>query len=215
MKLGTDAVLLGAWAEPNKGDRILDVGGGTGIVSLMIAQRYSDTEIYTVEINKDTFIDLQTNIEKSPWNNRITVIQSDFNSYNFSDKFDLVISNPPFFDADLSNINAGRKLARQKEALNPQQLCRKASEILKQNSSLIIIYPFSSRGEFIKEALLNGFYLWKELKIRDKLSLDFKRSILHFKNVKQNNIIQKELCIKNNNGTYTEEFKNLTKEFYL
>ena len=215
MKLGTDAVLLGAWAKANSGDEILDIGSGSGIVSLMLVQRIPKAKICAVEINKLAFTDLVGNINNSRWKTRINPINSDFGSFQFLSFYNLIVSNPPFFDIDNSIISHGRKVARQKDTLTPQIICNRAKELLKDDSSLIVIYPYSSRNEFIKEALLCGLVLFEELKVRDNPNAEFKRSLLHFKNIKIKNVIIEELCIKDIEGQYSTEFKQLTKDFYL
>ncbi len=215
MKLGTDAVMLGAWAKANNGDEILDIGSGSGIVSLMLAQRIPKAKISAIEINKLAFTDLVENINNSKWKSRINPINFDFSDFQFLSYYNLIISNPPFFDIDNSIISDGRKIARQKDALTPQIICNRAKELLKDNSSLMVIYPYSNRNEFIKEALLCGLVLLEELKVKDNPNAEFKRSLLHFKNIKVENVIVEELCIKDIEGQYSTEFKQLTKDFYL
>jgi len=215
MKVGVDAVLLGAWANVNNGANILDVGSGSGIVALMMAQRYPKSKILAIEINVDSYSDLKENIINSPWNNRIEALNCDFNSYSNGEKFDLVISNPPFFESTNSNMEIGRKLARQSVSLTPSQLCNVSQKILYPKSSLIVVFPFSLRDEFIMAALKNGFYLFRELKIKDNVSSEYKRSLLHFKNSKVEKLTQEELILKHETGTYSNEFNKLTKSFYL
>jgi len=215
MKVGVDAVLLGAWASKNSSISVLDIGSGSGIIALMLAQRFPNSKISAIEINEDAFIDLTTNINNSPWSDRISPILLDFKSINFEGKYDLIVSNPPYFEDGASKEISGRRTARQTLELNPNQLCENSKKLLNDDSSLIVIFPYSQRFYFIKAALYNNLYLWKELRIKDKFNSEFKRSILHFKNAKVFNFEQEELVLKNQDNSFTEDFNKLTKEFYL
>jgi len=215
MKVGVDAVLLGAWASADSPNSILDIGSGSGIIALMLAQRFPNSKISALEINENAFIDLSTNINNSPWFDRIIPILLDFKSINIDVKYDMIVSNPPYFDDGLSNEISGRRTARQTQELNPSQLCENSRKLLNNDSSLIVIFPYSQRFDFIKAALYYNLYLWKELRVKDKINSEFKRSILHFKNSKVFKFKQEELVLKNNDNSFTEEFNKLTKEFYL
>ena len=98
MKVGVDAVILGAWANANNSKKILDIGAGTGLLSLMLAQRNSVSQIDCIELNNDAFSDLQHNIKESNWSDRLNAINADFLEYNFNSKYDFIISNPPFLN---------------------------------------------------------------------------------------------------------------------
>jgi tRNA1Val (adenine37-N6)-methyltransferase len=215
MKVGVDAVLLGAWASVNLPNNILDVGSGSGVVALMLAQRFPNSYISAIEFNKDAFIDLVTNIKNSPWSERMFPILQDFKSIQYDVKYDLIISNPPYFNDEVSKEISGRRTARHTQVLNPNQLCNNSKNLLNDDSSLIVIFPFSQRFDFIKTALYNNLYLWKELKVKDKSNSEFKRSILHFKNSKVFEFKQEELTLKNEDNSFTEDFNKLTKYFYL
>ena len=214
MKVGIDAVLLGSWVDVSDDINILDVGSGSGIIALMLAQRFPNSKFTAIELNTSSFIDLNKNINNSPWKNRISAINVDFTKWESNSKYELIISNPPFFDVS-NKMNDGRRLARQVSSLDPIQLCRMSSKLINQDSYFVAIFPFQQRGEFIKAALLNGFYIFKELKIRDNASSGFKRSILCFKNSKVLFFEQKELILKRDDGSFSNEFIELTKHFYL
>jgi len=214
MKVGVDAVLLGSWIDVPDNISILDVGSGSGIIALMLAQRYSKSSITALEINESSYKDLKENINNTPWQNRIKVLNVDFNNWPCDKKYDLIISNPPFFEV-ANNMNDGRRVARQSASLSPSQLCNISKGLLNPNSSLVVIFPFLQRGEFIKAAFQNGFYIFQELKIKDNAASEFKRSILFFKNVKMLPFEQKELILKNEDGSFSKDFMKLTKHFYL
>ncbi len=217
MKVGIDAVILGAWIEVDSGGQALDVGSGSGIISLMLAQRFQNIDISAIEINQNAFNDCSFNFKNSIWKNRLKVFLGDFTSYQFDNKFDLIVSNPPFFDSDNNNINHGRELSRISKFLPISVLFNKANQILNNKGIVSIIYPYQQREKVLKAALLNGFYLQKELKIRDTKKSEFKRIILVFcKNKFVGNIETEIISLKSNNGdVYSDEFKSLTKEFYL
>ena len=214
MKVGIDAVLLGSWVDVSDNIRILDVGSGSGIIALMLAQRFPKSVITALEINVDSYSDLQENINNSPWQNRIKTLNIDFNRWSCNNKLDLIISNPPFFDVS-NSMNEGRRFARQFTSLTPNQLCASSRMLLNTNSSFVVIFPYAQRHEFILSALSNGFYLFKELRIRDNVLSKFKRSILFFKNSRVHSIEQEELILKQEDGSFSKEFKELTKQFYL
>ncbi len=215
MKVGVDAVLLGSWINAKHCNKILDVGSGSGIIALMLAQKYKHAIITAIEINNKAYIDLQENIANSKWSNRIIAINDDFNSFRYDNKFHLIVSNPPFFDVVNNKMKIGRKLARQSISLSISQMCETASGILNNNSSFVVIFPYSKRFEFLREAFMNGFYILEELRIRDNSSSVYKRSILHFKNSKVGVFTQNSLELKSDNGGYSEMFIKLTKDFYL
>lgn len=216
MKVGIDGVLLGSWVELRNNSSILDVGAGNGLVSLMLSQRSPDAEIVAVEINADAFNDCLNNFKSSPWNSRMEAINADFVSYNWQQKFDVIVSNPPFFESDKKNIKQGRAMARINDYLPLNVFFEKSNSILSQQGEIVIIYPYEKRDEAITNALLNGMYLKKELRIRDTEKSNFKRSILHFSQSKEIERIDIEiLSLKDENGDYSFEFKVLTNEFYL
>jgi tRNA1Val (adenine37-N6)-methyltransferase len=214
MKVGVDAVLLGSWIDVSDNINILDVGSGSGIIALMLAQRFPKSLITALEINKTSYKDLNENIINSPWQNRIKALNIDFNNWSCDNKYDLIISNPPFFEV-ANNMNDGRRIARQSASLSPSQLCNTSKGLLNPNSSLVVIYPFIQRGEFMKAAFQNGFYIFKELRIKDNAASEFKRSILFFKNINVQSFEQKELILKNEEGGFSKDFTELTKHFYL
>ena len=215
MKVGIDAVILGSYANLSTANDILDLGSGTGIISLMIAQRFLDINIDALEIDKQAFIDLQTNINNSPWKNRVNAINADFINNKIEKYYDCIISNPPFYIPSKSNNSESRKLARYADELNPNTLCNKAFNILNSSGELIIIYPFEQRIKFIKAAFENGFWLCNQLFISDTDINKPKRVVLKFSKAKPIIPLMENIIIKKIEGDYTSEFYELTKEFYL
>ncbi len=214
MKVGVDAVMLGAWTDANNAIKILDIGAGTGLLSLMLAQRNANAQIDCIELNNDAFVDLQHNIKESNWSNRLNAINADFLEYDFNLKYDFIISNPPFFKPSDSKISNSRKTARIADSLNPDVLSNKVSDII-SNGRFVIIYPFELRLFFIKAAFANGLYLYKQLIISDTKSNPPVRCILCFTKESVMSVSQESIIMKKDNGEYTDEYKELTGEFYI
>ncbi len=215
MKVGFDAVILGSYADAGKVNSVLDLGAGTGIISLMLAQRFPEINIDALEIDKQAFIDLQTNISNSPWYNRISEINDDFINKSFDKSYDCIISNPPFYIPSKSNTSEKRRLARYADELNPNTFCNKAFNILNSSGELIIIYPYELRIQFIRAAFTNDFWLCSQLFISDTDINNPKRVILKFSKIKPVIPLLEKLIIKKKSGGYTSKFEALTKDFYL
>ncbi len=215
MKVGFDAVILGSYADIHSAKNILDLGAGTGIISLMLAQRFPNISIDALEIDKQAYIDLQTNINNSPWSDIVTALNADFINNKFEKHYDCIVSNPPFYIPSKSNNSESRKLARYADALNPNTLCNKAFSTLNSSGELIIIYPFELRIKFIRAAFENGFWLCNQLVISDTDINNPKRVILKFSKAKPQLPTMDDIIIKKVEGGYTSKFYELTKDFYL
>lgn len=216
MKVGVDAVILGSAAKiNNNATRVLDLGAGTGIISLMLTQRYGKLKVDALEIDKSAYKDLLFNIKSTKWDGRISALNANFLKHNFEKGYHCIISNPPFYTPSKTNNSEGRKLARYADELNPDTLCNKAFKSLTKSGELIIIYPYEFRVQFIKAAFINGFWLCEQFFISDTDSNKPKRVILKFSKEKPIILLSENLIIKKKDGTYTDEFKELTKDFYL
>lgn len=215
MKVGTDGVLLGAWSPVNDARRILDVGTGTGLIALMLAQR-SEAKIDAVEINKSACEEAKFNFEHSKWGNRLTVFHSDF--HLFADRpgepYDLIVSNPPFFVNSLKTNNAALSVARHNDMLSFNQLISGARKLLNDSGRLCVIIPFTSSVEFRENARLSGFYLRHQTSVLPKPGRAPKRVLLEF-GLEAGYPVVDELTILNDNGFYTENYKTLTAPYYL
>ena len=156
-KVGTDGVLLGSWADITKAERILDIGTGTGLIALMLAQR-CDAEIVAIEPDHDSFIQSCENISRSRWADRITVIESALQEFDFTGKFYFFVTNPPYFSDSIRNRDARKALARHNDTLTPADILEKCSGLLSENGRLQLIMPFSEGNVFIAEAADYGFF---------------------------------------------------------
>lgn len=215
-KVGTDGVLLGACADLSGAARILDIGTGTGLVALMTAQR-SGADIVAIEPDATSYLQALDNVRDSPWSDRIIVIKEKFQSYHAAEKnkFDLIITNPPFFRDSLKNPDPARSAARHTDSLSSDEILRGTIALLNDNGSLQLILPYVEGNLFIAEASLIGLYCNRIIKIKPNPSGNIIRLILKFERVKKQ-LSEKFLTIETGiRHRYTEEYREITKDFYL
>lgn len=215
MKIGTDGVLLGAYANLDKGNVILDIGAGTGLISLMLAQRFSEAKIEAVEIDEDAFYQAKTNFIDSKFNDRLTIVQSAIQDFNPNKKYDLIVSNPPFFIINDRVEVDSRKIARQQESLSFTELLEKTANLLDIKGSASFIIPFDLESNFIVIAKEFKLYPSKILHVRGNKEALIKRSIIEFSFDQVDSIMYKELIIEIERHQYTADYIALTKDFYL
>lgn len=215
MKVGTDGVLLGAYAKLNAGEDILDIGTGTGLISLMLAQRFPTTKIDAVEIDENAFVQAQENFENSKFKERIFIHKTSIQNYNSSKKYNLIVSNPPFFVTnDRMELDA-RKVARQQEMLSFFDLLTKTSEFLKEDGAASFIIPYDLENDFINQAKELNLFPKHILHVKGNNEAQIKRSIITLSFCRIENIKIENLTIEVERHQYTEEYIALTKEFYL
>jgi tRNA1Val (adenine37-N6)-methyltransferase len=215
-KVGTDGVLLGACADLSGAKRILDIGTGTGLIAIMVAQR-SDAEIVAIEPEENSCLEACDNVSNSKWQNRIIVQNIGFQKYASlqSGQFDVIISNPPYFKDSLKNPDENKSAARHSVSLTSAEILEGASNLLNPGGSLQLILPYVEGTLFIAEASKHGFFCNRIVKIKPIPTGDIKRLILKFERTRKP-VLEKFLTIET--GTrhrYTEEYKEITKEFYL
>ena len=214
-KVGTDGVLLGAYADVNGVKNILDIGTGTGLLALMLAQR-SDAVIKAIEPDLSSFEQACSNIRQSKWSDRITVINTDLQHY-FTDKekFDLIVCNPPYFVDSLKNPDPLKASVRHNVTLDSRELLSGISQLLKEDGRFQVIMPYAEGNVFIAEAQSYGFYCNDILKIKPMPTSPVRRMILAFSRHRQKPS-EKFLTIEHGKRhDFTEEYINLTKDFYL
>jgi len=220
MKVGTDAVLLGAWCSlETYPDTILDVGSGTGLVSLMMAQRSDAETIDAVEIDPNAYEQNVANFEKSDWSNRLFCYHSSFQDFSEEmneedEEYDLIISNPPFYNDNFETNNTSRNTARFTSALSFKDLLEGTSKILSDSGVFTIIIPFKEEVVFLSLAGKYRLFLNRVCRVRGTENSEIKRSMLEF------SFYQKEeeettLVIEKDRHIYTQDYVNLTKDFYL
>ncbi|MBC8594439.1 methyltransferase [Oscillospiraceae bacterium N12] len=213
MKVGTDGVLLGAWTNIDRADRILDVGTGTGLVALMLAQR-SDAFIVALEIDPNAAKQATENIEQSPWKDRMQVIEGDFKEYKPSVHFDVIVSNPPYFTDSLKCPDSQRKTARHNDNFTYIDLLKGVSEMLSENGRFTVIIP-SDIVNKVKETANNfSLYPSQQLNIITTPGQAPKRNLLTFTFERQE-CQTEELLIELSRHKYSNEYIKLTKDYYL
>lgn len=215
MKVGTDGVLLGAWANITNTQQILDIGTGTGLIALMLAQR-SIAQIDAVEIDLEAYNQAKENINNSPWSNRIQVYHNSIQNYaiNCPKRYNLLITNPPFFtNASKAAIEA-RTIARHSDSLDQIEILQIAEKLLCEDGRLAIIYPTQQAETFQEKAETFGFYCQRKLYVKSTLESPIKRILLE---IGKNQLDYQEstLLIETARHIYSAEFVELIKDFYL
>jgi tRNA1Val (adenine37-N6)-methyltransferase len=215
MKVGTDAVLLGAYLSLENVENILEIGMGSGLISLIAAQK-SGANIMAIDIHENSVIQAQENFSLSPWAKRLKaefISIQDF-SKTKQIKYDCIFSNPPFFENDLKSDNKDRNIARHNDYLSPLELILSAKILLKTKGILSIILPKTEGEQFIKLALENGYYLKRKILIYPKTSKSANRIIFDLCFYPVETVIE-SLVIRKENNDYSQEYRDLTKDFYL
>ena len=218
MKIGTDGVLLGAWAPiDNNPFSILDIGTGTGIIALMLAQRSAAQQIDALEIDEAAYEQATDNFENSPWNDRLFCFHAGLDEFieEPEEEYDLIVSNPPFYSEDYKTENESRDLARFQDAMPFEQLLEAADLLLSEHGIFAVIIPFKEEENFI--ALANEFELYplKITRVKGTPTTEIKRSLLAFSRNETTDLPIDELVIETARHVYTQEYIGLTKDFYL
>lgn len=218
MKVGTDGVLLGAWTNTYNKRRILDIGTGTGLIALMLAQR-SDAIITAVDAEENACEQATINFNSSPWKDRLTIVHSKIQDLNDVEKFDLVVSNPPYFSGYYSSDDLSRDIARSADILlSYEDLIASAKRLLKEDGRLSLILPSDQQERIIAVANQFGLTLSRLTFVKTKITKEAKRILIEFVNDSSDfEVIEDELIIQSadNGRVYTQEYINLTKDFYL
>ena len=217
MKVGTDGVLLGAWADCNSTTQVLDIGTGTGLIALMIAQR-STAFIDAIEIDEQSCNQAKQNVEKSPWRNRINITNSSFQEYhlNCKKKYDLIITNPPYFSNSLQASNKERTLARHNFSLSFNDLFIGVSVLLTNKGLFSLIIPTDQYKEVNNLVNSINLYIKRILWVKPTIQKSPKRVLLEYSLLQSQQIIEDELTIEEfQRHKYSDAYIKLTRDFYL
>lgn len=218
MKISTDAVVLGAYSGSKVPQTILDIGTGTGVIALMLAQRYTEAKIVALEIDEQACLQAAENARSSPWSHQVTVIESALQNYNdCGERFDLIVSNPPYFPNHLLSEDVRRNHALHQGTLTFNELLVGVKKLLVEDGEFWVILPARQMSEFELIAIGEGFVVFKKIVIKDSFHKPVLRMIQAFK---RNNQIDRafeaaELVIKDNDGKYSEAYRSLLKDFML
>ncbi len=217
MKVGTDGVLLGAWARLKPTDRrVLDIGTGTGVVALMAAQRTEGwcAQVVAVEIDSQSADEAKGNFEASPWAERLSLVQGAVQGLECAERFDHIVSNPPYFVDSLRSPNEGRSLARHTDSLTFDELMRSAERLLTDQGVLSVVLPADALSDITLAAARVGLFLVRRCDVCSKPTSAPIRVLLEFGR-KAEPTEQSRLTIYDGKGGYTAEYVALTRDFYL
>ena len=216
MKISTDAVLLGSLVQSDAPKQILDIGTGTGVIALMLAQRFPNSILTALEIDLETANQAAENCLKSPFSERLTVLQGRFQDFPVEDRFDLLVSNPPFFPDHLPTSDPKRQQALHTDSLSFEDLLQKASQLLAPSGSFWVILPPRQMQDFLQCANDNGLFPGTRVLIRDNASKPVHREVVGFTfSEPLANALPEELFLKNVDGSYSERYQQLISGFLL
>ncbi|WP_372769275.1 tRNA1(Val) (adenine(37)-N6)-methyltransferase [Lutibacter sp.] len=217
MKVGTDGVLLGGWSNldinPNS---ILDIGAGTGLIALMMAQRSNAEIIDAIELNDEAYEQTVENFENSDWGDRLFCYHASLQEFvdEMEDKYDFIISNPPFYTSTYKDLPKERAMARHSESLTYTDLLESVSKLLSSKGNCAFIIPFEEEENFIKIAKEKKLYPNRITRVKGAENTAVKRSLLQFSFIKRE-AISNELTLELSRHNYTSEYKILVQDFYL
>ena len=210
-RVGTDGVLLGALANVNNVAKVLEIGTGTGLISLMLAQRNPEAQFLGIDINEEAIDLTQLNFENSVFHSRLKTVFQDFKTFESEEKFDLIVSNPPYFEESDSGKD---KIARQTVELNFNQLISKSSKFLSENGIFSVIIPVEAGEGFIEIAKENQLFLIRKINIKGNKNSKIKRLILEF-SLTEKIPEESEFTIEKSPRQYSDQYFELTKEFHV
>ncbi|WP_028903700.1 tRNA1(Val) (adenine(37)-N6)-methyltransferase [Prevotella sp. P6B4] len=216
MKVGTDGTLLGAWAQAPQGQsRILDIGTGTGLMALMMAQRYPNAIVHGIDIDPDAASQAEENVTNSPFAKRIMINRGDSTKINDSIGYDAIVCNPPYFVDSLTCPQEQRTLARHTVTLNYTSLIQTAKRLLKDNGILSVIIPSENSDDIETTAALEGLFITRICLIKTTPNKLPKRQLVEIRKIPANHIDFHEEVLEIAPGQRSDWYQQLTKDFYI
>ena len=212
MKVGTDGVLLGCWVTCEKASNILDIGCGTGLITLMLAQRNLKSNVTGIEIDKIASQEAQLNSSNSDWEERIVIKNTSLQQFTSLSKFDLIVSNPPFFPQNKSQHS--RDIARHTNTLSFEELMDNAAKLLAEKGIFAVIIPKNSEEYFCKIASVKKLYRNRVCYVKGNETSEVKRVMMEFSFIKTA-VLTEHLTIETSRHNYTDKYIQLCKDFYL
>lgn len=216
MKVGTDGVLLGTWTNADRAANILDVGAGSGLIGLILAQRYPEAMIDSIDIDESACMQANENYKHSPFD-KISPCQNISLQYfveKSTAKYDLIVSNPPFFNKSLKSPNLQRNTARHTDVLLIENLIGLSAQLLNDNGRIAFIFPFADKDYLISLSEHNHLYTTRIADVYTKPESNPKRVLIEFSKIKETQTLT-DLTIETARHTYSPEFTELVKDFYL
>lgn len=216
MKVGTDGVLLGAWTDIGNSRRILDIGTGTGLIALMLAQR-SKALIDAIDIDLDACQQARSNIAKSPFTDRIQVYHTPLSEYKplTDEKYDRIVSNPPYFTETLKCPEDKRRIARHADTLTLPHLLERSRELLAPEGKLALILPYDHHDILMNQAEKESLFLYRETTVSSRSGLKPIRLLVELATYPTKEIGSSSLFLETEDHQYTDTFTTLVKDFYL
>lgn len=219
MKVGTDGVLLGAWASQEHTDAhsILDIGTGTGLIALMMAQQCSDANVVGIEIDNDASAQAAENCNASLWAERIRIVNGRIQDYYPPTLFDLIVSNPPYFINSMKSPDNRRAIARNADSLPTEELIKASARLISPEGRLALIVPTETYKEVERYAAIYGFFLIRQTDVRTTKEKPVKRMLLEYSLTRPQLTLYNEVCLfsQTSPSEYSSWYKELTKDFYL
>jgi tRNA1Val (adenine37-N6)-methyltransferase len=215
MKVGTDGVLLGAWATPSSPPKhILDIGTGTGLIAIMMAQRFEGANIIGIDIDSEAVQEATLNMTNCQWYKRLSCFESSFQNANINHSFDLIVCNPPYFKNTTTSNDERRATARHTNSLSLNDIFEKMDTLLSPKGELIIVYPSENFQEIRSNLKSFGLYMNEICWVKGNEKSNVKRVLLKISKQKKT-LIENQLTIEKERHQYTDEYVGLCKDFYL
>ena len=217
MKVGTDGVLLGAWVEvPNEDNSILDIGTGTGVIALQLAQRSEAEVIDAIEIEANAFEQAVDNFENSEWADRLYCYHASLQDFvgEMDEKYDMIVSNPPYYNDTFKDLDNKRALARHTEGLSFEALLLGIAQLLSSDGTAAFIIPYKEENNFLELGKKMKLYPYKISRYSGHLNSELKRSLIQLKN-QETTVIEETFFLEHSRHEYSDHYKNLVKDFYL
>ncbi len=215
MKLGTDAVLLGCLAAHPNPISVLDIGTGSGIIALQLAQRYREAQVTGLEIEGHAAAQARMNFEQSPWHDRLRLVQADLVEWQSEQRYDLICCNPPYYENSFPIADGARRMARSHTQLSFEQLAKSIADLLKEDGRFWVVLPVAGMEKLSKELAQHSLFQEDVISIYPKENKAYNRQIASFKIGTSQQPSSRSLCIRAIDNSYTEEYKVLTEAFYL
>lgn len=216
MKVGTDGVLLGAWTEVKNAAHVLDIGTGTGVIALMVAQRTElTTQIEGIELDADAALQAQENVIQSPWHNKVLIHATSLQQFTTSTKYDLILSNPPYFINSQEPPDHKRLQTRHTVTLTFDELLKSVSTLITDSGTFNVILPYTEGLKFIQLAAIYGLHLTRQWSFRTRASKPIERWLLAFAKTYTTNPEKGEILLYESETNWSVGYRQLTRDFYL